>query len=62
MILLWLRAAGPGSPPASYLVLLSRGQVKLAGDVSDLLAADGQASLEQLAMAYLRESKPAVTR
>jgi ABC-2 type transport system ATP-binding protein len=47
---------------ASYLVLLSRGQVKLAGDVSDLLAAHGQASLEQLALAHLRESTPAVTR
>jgi ABC-2 type transport system ATP-binding protein len=47
---------------ASYLVLLSRGQVKLAGDVGDLLAAHGQASLEQLALAHLRESTPAVTR
>ena len=39
---------------ANYLVLLARGQVRLAGDVDDLLAAHGQASLEELAMAYLR--------
>ena len=37
---------------ADYLVLLSRGQVRLAGEVDDLLAAHGQASLEELAMAY----------
>jgi ABC-2 type transport system ATP-binding protein len=39
---------------ANYLVLLSRGQVRLAGEVNDLLATRGQASLEELAMAYLR--------
>jgi ABC-2 type transport system ATP-binding protein len=39
---------------ANYLVLLSRGQVRLAGEVNDLLATHGQASLEELAMAYLR--------
>ena len=39
---------------ANYLVLLSRGQVRLAGEVNDLLASHGQASLEELAMAYLR--------
>ena len=47
---------------ASYLVLLSRGRVRLAGEVGDLLAAHGQASLEELAMAYLRETTPEVTR
>jgi len=47
---------------ADYLVLLSRGQVRLAGAVDDLLAADGKASLEDLAMAYLREDPPAATR
>jgi len=48
---------------ASYLILLSRGQVRLAGDVGDLLAARGQASLEELAMAYLRETRtPEVPR
>jgi ABC-2 type transport system ATP-binding protein len=39
---------------ANYLVLLSRGQVRLAGEINDLLATHGQASLEELAMAYLR--------
>jgi len=39
---------------ADYLVLLARGQVRLAGEVNDLLASHGQASLEELAMAYLR--------
>ena len=48
---------------ASYLILLSRGQVRLAGQVDDLLATRGQASLEELAMAYLREAQTsAVTR
>ena len=42
---------------ASYLILLSRGQVRLAGEVGDLLAAHGQASLEELALAYLRETQ-----
>ncbi len=41
---------------ASYLILLSRGQVRLAGAVDELLAAHGQASLEELALAYLRET------
>jgi ABC-2 type transport system ATP-binding protein len=41
---------------ANYLILLSRGQVRLAGDVDDLLATHGQASLEELAMTYLRET------
>jgi ABC-2 type transport system ATP-binding protein len=39
---------------ADYLVLLARGRVRLAGAVDQLLAAHGQASLEELAMAYLR--------
>jgi len=47
---------------ADYLVLLSRGQVRLAGPVDDLLAAGGKASLEELALTYLRENPPAVTR
>jgi len=47
---------------ASYLILLSRGQVRLAGQVDDLLATRGQASLEELAMACLRETTPEVTR
>jgi ABC-2 type transport system ATP-binding protein len=47
---------------ASYLILLSRGQVRLAGEVADLLATHGQASLEELAMAHLRETTPEVTR
>ena len=47
---------------ASYLVLMSRGQVRLAGAVDDLLAADGRASLEELALHYLRETAPEVTR
>jgi ABC-2 type transport system ATP-binding protein len=47
---------------ADYLVLLSHGQVRLAGPVGDLLAAGGKASLEELALAHLRETPPAVTR
>jgi len=48
---------------ADYLILLSQGQVRLAGEAADLLAAHGQASLEELAMAYLRETQAAeVTR
>jgi len=47
---------------ADYLVLLSLGQVRLAGKVGDLLAAHGQASLEELALTYLRETTPEVTR
>jgi ABC-2 type transport system ATP-binding protein len=41
---------------ANYLILLSRGQVRLAGEAGDLLATHRQASLEELAMAYLRET------
>ncbi len=47
---------------ADFLVLLSRGRVRLAGNVSDLLAAHGKASLEELALNYLRETAPEVTR
>jgi ABC-2 type transport system ATP-binding protein len=45
-----------------YLILLARGQVRLAGAVDDLLAAHGRSSLEELALAHLRESPSAVTR
>jgi len=47
---------------ASYLVLLARGRVRLAGDVGDLLATHGRASLEELALHYLRENPSEVTR
>jgi ABC-2 type transport system ATP-binding protein len=48
---------------ANYLILLSQGRVRLAGHVEHLLAAHAQASLEQLAMTYLRETHtPEVTR
>jgi hypothetical protein len=40
----------------SYLVLLARGQVRLAGEVKELLAEHGAGSLEQLALTYLREN------
>ena len=39
---------------ADYLILLSRGQVQLAGKASDLLASHHLAGLEELALAYLR--------
>ena len=49
---------------AEYLILLSRGQVRPAGAVKDLLAAHPSvASLEELALAYLRETQTSeVTR
>ena len=47
---------------ASYLVLLSRGQVRLAGEVDDLLATHGQPTMEELALVYLRENLSEVTR
>ena len=47
---------------ASYLVLLARGQVRLAGEVDDLLAASRQASLEELALNYLRETPTEVAK
>jgi ABC-type glutathione transport system ATPase component len=39
---------------ASYLILLARGRVRLAGEVGDLLATHRQSSLEELALSYLR--------
>jgi ABC-2 type transport system ATP-binding protein len=47
---------------ASYLVLLSRGRVRLAGTVDDLLATHRQASLEDLALSYLRETPAEVAK
>ena len=47
---------------AGYLILLSRGQVRLAGQVKDLLAAHRAASLEELALSYLRENVTEVAR
>jgi ABC-2 type transport system ATP-binding protein len=47
---------------AGYLILLSRGQVRLAGRVEDLLATRRHANLEQLALAYLRETPVEVTK
>jgi ABC-2 type transport system ATP-binding protein len=47
---------------ASYLVLISRGQVRLAGQVDDLLATHGQASLEELALNNLRDNPAEVTQ
>jgi ABC-2 type transport system ATP-binding protein len=41
---------------ANYLVLLSRGQVRLAGEVPDLLATHHQASLEELVLNNLRDN------
>ena len=47
---------------AGYLVLLARGQVRLAGEVADLLAEHQAASLEELALFYLRETRTDVAR
>ena len=47
---------------AGYLVLMSHGRVQLAGEVDELLAAHDQASLEELALHYLRETTPEATR
>jgi ABC-2 type transport system ATP-binding protein len=47
---------------ASYLVLLARGQVRLAGRVDDLLTASRQTSLEELALNYLRETPAEVAK
>jgi ABC-2 type transport system ATP-binding protein len=46
----------------SHLVLLARGQVRLAGEVKDLLAEHQAASLEDLALSYLRENMTEVAR
>ncbi len=42
---------------ASYLVLMSRGRVRLAGEVGDLLTTHGKASMEELALHFLRETQ-----
>jgi ABC-2 type transport system ATP-binding protein len=47
---------------AGYLVLMSRGRVQLAGQVDDLLATHGHASLEALALRYLRDNQTEVAR
>src|SRR6201995_3808415 len=48
---------------AGYLVLLSRGRVQVAGEGAALLAAHRLGRLEELAMAYLRETQASeVTR
>jgi ABC-2 type transport system ATP-binding protein len=47
---------------AGYLILLSGGRVRVAGEVVALLAAHGQGSLEELALTYLRETQAEVTR
>jgi ABC-2 type transport system ATP-binding protein len=47
---------------ASYLVLLSRGQVRLSGRVDDLLATSRHASLEELVLTCLRDNPVEVAR
>jgi ABC-2 type transport system ATP-binding protein len=47
---------------ASYLILLSRGRVRLAGKVADLLATHHHASLEELALNYLRDNPAEVAK
>ena len=47
---------------AGYLVLLSRGRVRLAGGVGDLLRGHRVASLEELALGYLRENLSEVAK
>jgi ABC-2 type transport system ATP-binding protein len=47
---------------ASYLVLLARGRVRLAGEVGELLATHRQASLEELALNYLRGNQAEVAK
>ncbi len=47
---------------AGYLILLSRGRVQVAGEVADLLASRRLASLEELALAYLREGLAEVAK
>ena len=46
----------------TYLILLSAGQVRLVGAVGDLLAAHHQASLEELALTYLRDNPTEVAK
>ena len=47
---------------ASHLVLLSRGRVRLAGEVGDLLATHHLTSLEELALNYLRDNPTEVAK
>jgi ABC-2 type transport system ATP-binding protein len=47
---------------ADYLILLSRGQVRLIGAVGDLLATHHRASLEELALTYLRDNPREVAK
>jgi ABC-2 type transport system ATP-binding protein len=47
---------------ASYLILLSQGRIRLAGKVGDLLATRHQASLEELALNYLRGNPTKVAK
>jgi ABC-2 type transport system ATP-binding protein len=46
---------------ATYLVVLARGQVQVAGTVAELLASHG-AGLEEIALRYLRAGVPSVSR
>jgi len=46
---------------ATYLVVLTRGQVKVAGTVTELLASHG-AGLEEIALRYLRAGIPSASR
>jgi ABC-2 type transport system ATP-binding protein len=46
---------------ASYLVVLARGQVRVAGTVQELLDSHG-AGLEEIALRYLRAGVPSVSR
>jgi len=41
---------------ADYLILMSQGQVQLAGNAGDLLASHHMVGLEELALAYLRKT------
>ena len=47
---------------ADYLILLSQGRVRLAGEVKDLLATHRADSLEELALAYLRPNATEMTK
>src|ERR1700722_18023543 len=46
---------------ATYLIVLARGQVQVAGSVKDLLASHG-AGLEEIALRHLRAGVPATSR
>jgi len=46
---------------ATYLIVLARGKVHVAGTVQELLASHG-AGLEEIALRYLRASVPSVSR